>query len=299
MDTLSKKTLTNLGSVMNEHAASKPSDWARKMLMKQGWSEGQGLGKNASGMKSHIKVEQKKDTRALGYKPDQHSWADQWWLSSFDYGSATAGKIGGKAAVSMDSGDDSDSDSDSSVISDSSDSSVSSDEDSRKRNRDSSDAEPIGDVVDKYQSNPNFIQDYYAKLFKATGGARLGMRARRAQPGKWERAELKITSETGEEPSDPQTCASSDSDSDSGKIVKSADEKKSDAAPLKRDKEKDTKRSKKEKSGKEKKASEKEKKEKKGEKDKKVKSELKKDKKKEKTKKEEKEAKLKERKSKE
>jgi Pin2-interacting protein X1 len=66
MDLLGKSAKRKLVSVMNEGAASGPSDWARKMLEKQGWAAGKGLGRNEDGRTEHVRIKKKDDTAAIG-----------------------------------------------------------------------------------------------------------------------------------------------------------------------------------------------------------------------------------------
>jgi hypothetical protein len=51
-----KKALSALGSRVNDSAGSGMSAFARRILEKQGWSDGKGLGKNEDGMTSYVKV---------------------------------------------------------------------------------------------------------------------------------------------------------------------------------------------------------------------------------------------------
>lgn len=235
---VSATTKKELGSKMNEAAATGPSAWAMKMLQKQGWKEGSGLGKEGQGMSSHIRIAKKDDSLGVGAKAaQQDNFMDQWWFAAY---AAGAKPIGGAAAETRDTlrrkvarssasdSDSSDSGSDSSrdlgsagagkrkcphagtalegagpskrKRSDSSDSSDSSDDDSdavRSRARAPA-SSGSGMVIAGGVVIPSFED-----LFRATGGARLGMRARRSQPGKWARAEAaaaaakKATNETG------------------------------------------------------------------------------------------------------
>ncbi|KAI9164438.1 hypothetical protein H9P43_008289 [Blastocladiella emersonii ATCC 22665] len=59
-----------------------------QQLQKMGWQKGQGLGKNKQGIKTHVRVSRKADTKGIG-KTDDHGF--QWWdhiynkSTSFDF----------------------------------------------------------------------------------------------------------------------------------------------------------------------------------------------------------------------
>jgi hypothetical protein len=198
MDGVSKGTMKVLAGAMNEHAAGAgPSAWARKLLERQGWAEGKGLGKKEDGMVSHIKVAKKDDTAALGFKEAamRKETADNWFFGTFDAALGGA-RIGGAAAV--------DGDGSSSSSSDESDGGDRRARAGKKRARDggrasrgsssssSSSGSDAGGGAKAPAGAPDALSHsdaFYAALFKATGGARLGMRARADQRGKWERAE--------------------------------------------------------------------------------------------------------------
>jgi hypothetical protein len=140
---LNKKTIAKLGSEMNTGNGSKVSSFAMKQMEKMGWKEGQGLGKNESGIVKHI-VAKKRDTNiGLGGNEEEVvNLPDNWWHDAFATNlSNMKNKMKGKK--------------------------------SSKKDRDKPIAAP----------------PTYDELFKATGGARLGMRARADQKGKLKRTE--------------------------------------------------------------------------------------------------------------
>lgn len=65
MELVGKRGMADLGSRINHVSGSKMSEWAKKMLMKQGWSEGKGLGKNEDGIKNYVKVRSKYGTACM------------------------------------------------------------------------------------------------------------------------------------------------------------------------------------------------------------------------------------------
>ena len=145
---LTKKTVAHLGTKTNDAQGSKVSDFAKKQMEKMGWKEGEGLGKDSTGMTTHIKVAKKDESTGLGLeknKADSEAKADGWWHEAFSQ-NLKQFKIKGIKK-------------------------------SKKRKADDSNA--------KESSDP----PTYEELFKATGGARLGMRARASQKGKHLRTE--------------------------------------------------------------------------------------------------------------
>ena len=139
------------GLDVNEFAATGPSEWSRRMLERSGWREGKGLGKDESGAVTHVRVKKKDDTLALGYVKPVADAPPAWWSVDPFKAASAAGGGGGAAAA---------------------------------RSDDAAAADGLPGVPAGVD-----VQDFYAKLFEATGGARLGMRARRDQPGKVKRAE--------------------------------------------------------------------------------------------------------------
>ena len=170
-----KKDIYKASKEMVESASQGPSSWAQRLLEKQGWKGG-GLGKQEDGMKTHIKVVKKDDTSALGFKKVEFTKDnDQWFLGIASGDPFSGASIGGKAAVKSLSKEDSDCDECGGVPET---------KRAKKRDREVNQAEP------ESQSEIMDVQSFYQKLFQETGGQRLGMRARRDQPGKWARAEV-------------------------------------------------------------------------------------------------------------
>ncbi|XP_064596495.1 G patch domain-containing protein 4-like [Liolophura sinensis] len=59
------------------------SVFARKQLLKHGWTEGSGLGKDESGIKEAIKVKIKNDTTGVGHDPGKE-FTCHWWDHVFN-----------------------------------------------------------------------------------------------------------------------------------------------------------------------------------------------------------------------
>ena len=230
----SRKDYEKLSTSQVESRASGPSKWAKALLEKQGWKEGSGLGKEGSGLTSHVKVARRDGTTAIGYKAPPAGSAEVMGggggsisinsdqpVKLYDvamgvdaFASNSGIKIGGAACDTGYSSDDSDDD-----------------EEERKRKRklkkkrkraEAAAAAAVEEEEEeggshtiglggldggkaKYSHNykkesstsnasagsepPPQSDEFYKKLFKATGGSRLGMRARSEQKGKLSRAE--------------------------------------------------------------------------------------------------------------
>jgi hypothetical protein len=149
---------------VNERVATGPSAWAKKLLERQGWTEGKGLGKAEDGVTTHVRVKKKEDTAALGYvaPPGGDAAAQDWWsVDPFAAAAAAAGVKSGRKSKATKSGRSSGGGGDG-----------------------AGSGSGSGAAAVPGVPAGSDVQDFYAGLFAATGGARLGMRARRDQPGK-------------------------------------------------------------------------------------------------------------------
>jgi Pin2-interacting protein X1 len=146
---LSKKTVLKLGSQMNENAACKPSSFAMKQMEKMGWTEGKGLGKTESGISKHITIAKREEAAGLGTEKQKADVHDASETWWHDAFTVNLKHMKNKHEKKSKSGSK-----------------------KRKAEEEVSDAPPS-----------------YDDLFKATGGARLGMRARADQKGKLKRTE--------------------------------------------------------------------------------------------------------------
>lgn len=144
---MNKKTIAKMGLDVTQSGGSKVSSFALKQMEKMGWKEGQGLGKNETGMTKHIVAKKRDDNVGLGGEDiEAVALPENWWHDAFATNlSNMKNKMKGKKS-------------------------------SKKDKHKPSEAPPT-----------------YDELFKATGGARLGMRARADQKGKLKRTELQIS----------------------------------------------------------------------------------------------------------
>eukprot|EP00752_Nemacystus_decipiens_P007417 g6631.t1 len=147
---LGKRELKRLASVANDGAGTGYSGFAKGMMAKMGWAEGQGLGKDKQGRSTYVQVKKKDDNAGLGKeKAQQNNVNDQWYFNAFD--SALA-NMGGKK---------------------------------KKKKKD----KKTKDTAGEEEQSEEGAGCMYNKMFKATGGARMGMRARASQNGKLARTE--------------------------------------------------------------------------------------------------------------
>lgn len=219
---LNKKTVMKMGSQMNENAGSKPSSFALKQMEKMGWTEGKGLGKTESGISKHITIVKREESSGLGSEAVEAratAASENWWHDAFASNLKLMKIKHGKKSKSG----------------------------SKKRKLD-------GDDEEKNEAPPS-----YDDLFKATGGARLGMRARADQKGKLKRTEDPSGTESTNtvsisesnvvvketiQSAEPTTTSSSESE-DESKMVKKAKKEKKEAKEKKVKKEKKDKKEKK------------------------------------------------------
>ena len=85
---VTNKTLSRMGAKVNESKGSKISDFARKQMEKMGWKEGEGLGKDSTGIQTHVKAVKREDSLGLGAENAEtkimESVNDTWWADAFD-----------------------------------------------------------------------------------------------------------------------------------------------------------------------------------------------------------------------
>lgn len=177
---LTKNSIRDLGTRISEANGSKISSFAQNYMKKLGWEEGKGLGKDESGMQSHIKVAKKDEPTGLGLDKaavESVQANENWWQDAFSSNLKSFTSNNKKAKKSS----------------------------SKKRKNEEEDLEGNADA-------PSFDD-----LFRATGGARLGMRARASQNGKFKRTEhleeVKVLSLRADTQT-PTTVLSTNSDED-------------------------------------------------------------------------------------
>jgi Pin2-interacting protein X1 len=158
---VTKKTAATLGQSIHDGVGSKVSVFARRQMEKMGWQEGKGLGKNENGISKHIKATKKDDNSGLGLESVvSEEVTENWWHDSFSKQLKTFLPCSTGKKQKL------------------------------KKSERTSKKNSASDV----EAPPS-----YAELFAATGGARLGMRARASQKGKI------LRTEGGTAATDPQT----------------------------------------------------------------------------------------------
>lgn len=176
---LCKKTIAKLGTTLKENGGGTTySSFARRQMEKMGWTEGKGLGRNEDGITNHIKVKKKDENEGLGSKEENTQVKEDWWQDSFSQNLAT---FQTKQKRKRSGNDDLDSQSKEKKR-----------KNKKKDKKDKSDPEivPLNFEVkmEKEKKKKDRKQNVSLdELFHATGGVRLGMRARASQIGKLKR----------------------------------------------------------------------------------------------------------------
>ncbi|CAM9614656.1 unnamed protein product [Discosporangium mesarthrocarpum] len=152
MQIMGKKALKELSSRSNDSAGSGYNEFAQRMMAKMGYKAGQGLGKEEQGRSTYVQVKKKDDNAGLGKeKAQQASVNDQWYFNAFDNALSNMGIKGKKKG---------------------------------KKGKKKGSKKDSGSELGSESSS-----SMYDQMFRATGGARMGMRARASQKGKWLRTE--------------------------------------------------------------------------------------------------------------
>ena len=157
LDLCGSKLRSKLASTLNEASAEPRSttSFAAKQMEKMGWKEGTGLGKKRDGITTHIKVQKREESSGLGIEKERTrkmGVEGMWWASNVGN---TLFKLQKSKKKKKDSK-----------------------KDKKKKKKKSKKSSP---------DKPKIYTD--EDLFKATGGARFGMRAQSRAEGKWKRTE--------------------------------------------------------------------------------------------------------------
>ncbi len=157
------KLKAKLSSTLNESVAApiSSSSFAAKQMKKMGWTEGTGLGKKRDGIVSHIKVKKREEQEGLGVDKERTrnmGVEGMWWSTNV---SSTLMKLQQKKKK-----DDNESE--------------------KKKSKKSKKKEKKSKKKSKETTMKVYTDE---ELFKATGGARFGMRAQSRATGKWARTE--------------------------------------------------------------------------------------------------------------
>lgn len=157
-DLSGSKLQSKLGAMLNESASAPTSKFAQRHMAKMGWTEGTGLGKNRSGIVSHIKVRKREDEMGLGVEKAAIFEAGNTWQDSVGATLARLSK-GKKDAKSKRK---------------------------EKKERSKHSSQNTKEVTTGGGAAKIYTDE---ELFMATGGARFGMRAQRRAEAKWARTE--------------------------------------------------------------------------------------------------------------
>lgn len=111
--TMSKKYFERLAKTGGTSSKAFESDFGKRILMKYGWKEGEGLGRNSEGSSECLQAVRREDNKGLGAESQstKKEW-ENWWADCFN---SVAKKIvvpQSGAAASNSAGDDDSSSSD-------------------------------------------------------------------------------------------------------------------------------------------------------------------------------------------
>ena len=164
VDLVTSKTRSRLGSQMNDSAATGYSSFAKAMMEKMGWEEGKGLGKNEDGITESIKVKKMEQNAGIGAaEASLAEITDEWWRGAFDDGMK---KVKDKKSSKKNKKKVKDKDKPEKVK-------------SSKLKKDKKGKEKKKKLKTRTSGTAPSLED----LFTATGGSRLGMRARPIRKG--------------------------------------------------------------------------------------------------------------------
>lgn len=60
------------------------SSFAQRLLAKQGWKEGEALGKKKAGRTEPVQVKRRGDNIGLGAEGTRYKWNEAWWETVFN-----------------------------------------------------------------------------------------------------------------------------------------------------------------------------------------------------------------------
>jgi len=84
-DLVGSKLRKKRGAMVQESLSAPTSDFAKKQLLKMGWTEGTGLGKRRTGITTHVKVKKREEEAGLGAEQSRKDLASanhEWWKDS-------------------------------------------------------------------------------------------------------------------------------------------------------------------------------------------------------------------------
>ena len=185
------KLKAKLGAQLNESAAvpmtKDKQSFAMRQMSKMGWSEGDGLGKNREGMKTHIRVKKREEEQGIGQEKVRIAEGQNtWWADGLE---GTLFKVREKKRLEKEARK----------------ARKKEKKDKKKKKKKGSSGEDVyeaeGGGDDNSEVEVGISDEAIMKkfrpaglvddevLFNATGGARFGMRQGARAEGKWSRAE--------------------------------------------------------------------------------------------------------------